>query len=388
MPASASALLTFVLSLALMRVLARVARRIGLTDDPRASKLHVRPVPLVGGLGILGAMTFGALTLEVGLTEYRPLFACASVIVLVGVLDDLRELTSRARFAAQILVGAMMTSWGAVVLWDLGAIGSPGVDLELGRFAIPFTVFAAVGVINALNMADGLDGLAGGHALVALLAMLGLAVLAGRAADAAVLGVSVAAVLGFLAVNLRWPGCDGARVYLGDAGSMLLGLVVAWFAVSLSQGDARAMPPVSGLWVVAVPLFDAVWLIGLRLAVGRSPTSGGLDHLHHVLLMAGLGVNRALAVMLALAVAGAAVGLATAVLGLDQRWPFWGFVAAFVGYCAVLGRAWRTQRLLGRPLDRRLRRAERRSGRERRAGARDGATDRRSGSDRRTARSP
>jgi UDP-GlcNAc:undecaprenyl-phosphate GlcNAc-1-phosphate transferase len=142
-------------------------------------------------------------------------------------------------------------------------------------------------MINALNMADGVDGLAGGQALVSLLLFCGFALYAGNDASAVRLLAVAAAVAGFLCWNLRRPGLARAEVFLGDAGSMLLGFIIAWSAVRLSQSAAHPVSPVLGPWTIALPLIDCCSLILRRLREGRSPFAADRNHMHHLLLDAG-----------------------------------------------------------------------------------------------------
>jgi UDP-GlcNAc:undecaprenyl-phosphate GlcNAc-1-phosphate transferase len=175
---------------------------------------------------------------------------------------------------------------GGVSVQQLGdVIGIEG--FSLGWLAVPVTVFVVVGMINALNMADGIDGLAGSQAVVSLLLFLCFALYAGNILAAERLLAIAGAVVGFLAWNLRRPGLPRAEVFLGDAGSMLLGFVIAWTAVRLSQNPQHPVSPVLGPWTIALPLIDCCSLILRRLKEGRSPFAGDRDHLHYLLLDAG-----------------------------------------------------------------------------------------------------
>jgi UDP-GlcNAc:undecaprenyl-phosphate GlcNAc-1-phosphate transferase len=161
-------------------------------------------------------------------------------------------------------------------------------------------------------MADGLDGLAAGQALVSLLLFLCFALYAGNIAMAERLLAVAAAVVGFLVWNMRFPWQRSAKVFLGDAGSMLLGFVIAWTAVRLSQNPAHPVSPVLGPWTIALPLIDCVSLIFRRMRHGRSPFSADRDHLHHLLLDAGYrpaGIAWGLMAMSALMGFSAAVAL-------------------------------------------------------------------------------
>ena len=350
----------------LLHFLRPAAARIGLVDEPSDRKSHQGSVPLIGGAAMFCGFALAALTIDMGLTAYRSFFAAAAILVVVGILDDMHELSSRARFGAQILAAVLMAYWGGVVLHDLGALGSGGSEFLLARWEIVFTIFATVGVINALNMSDGVDGLAGGLALIALLGMAYVANGADRDSETTLLLLLAVVVAGFLVFNIRLPWQHRARVFMGDAGSMFLGFAITWFFISLSQGnsqagsqagflgDSRAMAPVAALWLLMIPLFDTVWLILWRFAQGRSPTSSDVGHLHHVLQMTGMGAAASVWLMLAIAGAGAAAGLTALGLGVAESTMFYVFLGLFAAYCIFMGLSWRRRKLLWWPIERRL----------------------------------
>lgn len=175
---------------------------------------------------------------------------------------------THSRFAAQIAAAAMMTLWGGVTLQDLGQLLSAEPAL-LGAWAVPFTVFAVVGVINAFNMLDGMDGLAGTYALLAFTPLATAAVIADATVSAVALFTLSAAVAAFLLANLRLPGRPRALVFMGNSGSLFLGLALAWFLVSLSQGEAPVIAPVTALWILAIPLMAAGRALSLMLCLGQ-----------------------------------------------------------------------------------------------------------------------
>ncbi|MCB1864049.1 MAG: undecaprenyl/decaprenyl-phosphate alpha-N-acetylglucosaminyl 1-phosphate transferase [Chromatiales bacterium] len=304
------------------------ARRWGLVDHPDARKHHAAATPLVGGIGMFMGLIVGATLLASGPTTGW-LIAAGGIVVIVGVADDRLELGSTLRLAAQTAAGLVMTLGAGVTLANLGHLGAPDEIMWLGGWSVPLTVFATVGVINALNMSDGMDGLAGTLTLVAAGALALAAALGGHAQSAWTLGLLMAVVAAFLFFNLRARG--PALVFMGDAGSMLLGLVLAWFAVALTQGEDRAIAPVTALWILAVPLIDTVSLIVRRLLRRRSPFSADRWHLHH-LLRDRLGPRRALGFEALLAVATAGMGLAADYAGVSEALMFWLFIGVFTGY--------------------------------------------------------
>lgn len=346
--------LAFGVCCALLHLLRPVALRVGLVDVPNDRKAHEGSVPLIGGVAMFCGFALAALTLDTGLTAYRSFFAAVAILVVVGLLDDMHELSSRARFGAQILAAGLMALWGGVVLRDLGVLGGGPDPFALGAWEIAFTVFATVGVINALNMSDGVDGLAGGLALIALLGLAYVADGAGLATERTLLLLLAVTVIGFLLFNLRLPWRPRALVFMGDAGSMFLGFAITWFFISMSQGEARAMAPVAALWLLMIPLFDTVWLILRRFSQGRSPTSSDIGHLHHVLQMTGMRASTSTWLMLAIAALGAAAGLAALERGVAESTMFYLFLGLFAAYCVFMAVSWQRRRLLWWPIERRL----------------------------------
>ena len=123
---------------------------------------------------------------------------------------------------------------------------------------------------------------------------------------------------------------------MGDAGSMFLGFSITWFFIDLSQGPARAMSPVTALWLLMIPLFDTVWLLFKRPLGGRWPTAASHDHVHHVLQMAGLGAAKTTLLLWAVAALGAVVGVAGTILAVSEALLFYGFLALFAFYVVVM----------------------------------------------------
>lgn len=332
----------------LLWLLEPVARHIGLVDRPGGRKTHSNPTPLIGGIAMSLGFAFSILWLDVPLSEYRLLFGGALVLLVVGVLDDLHELSARMRFGAQIVAGLIMTLGAHVILHDFGYLLWPEHLVSLGIVSIPLTVFAAVGVINAVNMSDGVDGLAASMVLVAVCALGLLAWSDGHTAGVAVLILLAGVLVAFLTFNLRLHG--PALAFMGDAGSMFLGFVLTWFLVQFSQGSDRLLAPVTALWVFALPLIDTVSMMLRRVLRRRSPFLADREHFHHILLAAGLGPKQTLSVMILLATAAASAGLAGHLLGIAERWMFLGFVGLFLLHFSIVMNAWKVKRFLKHPL--------------------------------------
>ncbi|WP_146910511.1 MraY family glycosyltransferase [Arenimonas daejeonensis] len=208
---------------------------------------------MTGGLAILLSVITCFVVFEPHLGYPGLTFlACAIALVVVGQLDDLWDLHWSWRIAAQSGAAIAMMVFAGVMATRLqdvfGFMGS-----NMGLFAVPFTIFIVVGVINALNMCDGVDGLAGTLSLVSLSLFTGFALYAGDTMLAERLLTVVGALLGFLFWNLRFPWQSHARVFLGNGGSMLLGFIIAWVAVRGTHDPLHPVSPVLGPWTIALP---------------------------------------------------------------------------------------------------------------------------------------
>ena len=346
-----ASLLSVVIGSALLCwLLQPVGRSLGWVDQPSARKIHDREIPLVGGLAIFASTTAGVFLLDFPILRLMPLMASAAIIFVVGFIDDRRHLSARSRFAFQLGACGVMIFVGELLLVDFGRL-LWDEELQLGPAAIPITVFCVVGVINAFNMIDGLDGLSASIFVLAAACMAYLVVAAGASAAPSSLLLFAAATLGFIGLNARLPWNRQARVFLGDSGSTLLGFVLAWHFIDLSQGAQRAFAPVTALWLFAVPLLDTVFLLIKRLLAGKSPFEADQGHLHHAFLQAGFSVTATWLWMLLIAAVLAGLG----VLGEVLKWPeyvrFYAFLVLAAGYYWTMNRAWTGSRFLGRSMN-------------------------------------
>lgn len=320
--------------------LSRVAPALNLIDAPTGGrKTHSQPVPVVGGLAIFVALLGG--TWFVGIADsLGPFLFALSIVIAIGSWDDVTELRPSAKVAIQIGATAIMIWWGGVQLHSVGdLIGWRSIGLSV--FAIPLTIFAMVGVVNSINMLDGIDGLAGLLALVAL-AWYGLvAVECGLHPQAIGAVLLCGAIAGFLVFNLRFPWQTTARVFLGDAGSLMLGFALGWYAIDLTQGPGRTFPPIAALWVVLLPLADCVSLMVRRLRARKSPFAADRGHIHHYLLARGFTHGQTLAILAGLSVLFGAVGFVGWRLAISEAALFFTFFFGFFIYHAWITREWK-----------------------------------------------
>lgn len=343
-----SALSAFVLTLCLIYLFRKIAYRIDLVDKPGGRKHHTEAIPVVGGLAMFLGFTFSALTLNQPWVTFSGLWASSALLVVVGVLDDRYGLSTRSRFAAQALATLLMIFYGQVCLTDLGDLWGYG-NVTLGHGAVFFTVFCVIGIINAVNMADGLDGLAGGLSLIAAVWLTIVALLSGAHMESAsYLILLTAAIAGFLFHNLRHPWRARATVFMGDAGSMMLGFVLTWFFISLSQGAQPAMTPITAVWILALPLLDTVCIMLRRIFKGRSPFCADREHLHHSLLLAGYSDAQTVTIMLITSATLGAIGVLGWLWGVPEYVMSYAFIALFALYLLAMSYAWKLMKALKR----------------------------------------
>lgn len=297
-------LIAFLLSLFTVPLLVKWARRADVYDATGGHKIHAGKVPRLGGMAIFFAFTL-ALTL---FSEVPPviwgLLAGASIVFVTGLLDDLFTLTPKEKFLGEILATLTTISMSKLYITDLGDLfGFGNITLPLG-LAIPFTVFAVVGVINAINLIDGLDGLSGGISVIALITLFLLGYHDGNGEVPLICAALIGATSGFLVFNAH-----PARIFMGDAGSLLLGFVLAFLSIHLTQAHGANVRPVAPLLILGLPIVDAVFVMTRRLLKGSSPFRADKTHIHHQFLYLGLNHMQAVYFMYGISFFWASVSL-------------------------------------------------------------------------------
>lgn len=322
----------------------RLARRWGALDQPSARKIHSEPTPRLGGLGVfLGfCLPWAGLYLldnpvSATFQDFERRFAAlvfgALAMLLLGIYDDVKGADAADKFAGQIGT--------AVILWWAGIrieeVTNPwGGPIDLGWFGLPISVLWLVGVTNAINLLDGIDGLVTGITAVLATALAVINVLNNNIL-VSLLTVSLAgACLGFLPYN-RTP----ARTFLGDCGSLTLGMMLAGISVLsfFSEGRQKASPVITvPLILFALPVFDTARVMFVRIARGRSPFQADKNHVHHRLLAMGLNQRQTAWTLYAVAAGTAAFAVVLFGLGKDSQ-LLWSAVLA--GVAAVAYAFWR-----------------------------------------------
>jgi len=280
-----TALGAFAATLALTPWAGWLSRRLGAVDRPDHRRVNREPVPRLGGAAIL--IGLAAASLIAGFASAEPLpesfhpsvFALSFAIVIVtGFWDDIRSLNATCKFSGQILAAAAAHAAGV----RIDSIDVPFVgQVDCGSMGPALTVLWIVGVTNAINLIDGLDGLSAGLCAIAGTGLILLSGMRGTHFEA-MAAATVGSCLGFLVFNFH-----PAKIFMGDAGSLGLGFLLACLSVTGSQKQSTATMLALPLVLLAIPIVDSVVCFLRRVADGRSPFSGDLGHVHHILLSLG-----------------------------------------------------------------------------------------------------
>lgn len=327
----------FLIVVLLIPALCRLAVASGFVDRPGGRKKHERAVPPVGGLAIFPAyMAVAAISGMGGKTVW--FLTALALLLVVGALDDRFHVLPRIKFAAQIGAAALIVIPGGASVVGLGNFLGFG-PMGLGWAGPVFAMTAVVLLINGVNLMDGLDGLVGGMSFIVLfwLAVCG----AGMPVY-----ILMAALAGFLVYNLRYPGHPGASVFLGDAGSMALGLSLAWFAIRLSQGSEAIIRPAAVAWLLALPIYDTCAQFARRVSQGRHPFDPDHDHFHHHFIYAGLTHGQATAAILLLCFVTGGLGVGGIAAGVPEFVLGWLWAVLLLAHIFMSLRPHRYRRLL------------------------------------------
>ncbi|MGI5310042.1 UDP-N-acetylglucosamine--undecaprenyl-phosphate N-acetylglucosaminephosphotransferase [Rheinheimera sp. WS51] len=312
--------------------------RFGLVDIPHGRKQHQGAVPLIGGIA-----TYIGIAISLSLfanTTLQPFYylACTGCIVLLGVFDDYLDLSVKLRLAVQTLLGLAMTWSLGLHLSSLGNLFGLG-SIELGVFGLPITLIAVIAAINAFNMTDGIDGLAGMLSLVSFITIAIFMWLWGQQDYAVFVLVIIFAMLPYLACNLGLIG--NKKIFLGDAGSMFIGLSIIWLLIIGTQSETASFRPVTALWIIAIPLMDMIAIMVRRIRKGQSPFKADREHLHHISLRLGLNSRESLLLITSLACVFSCIGIIAEYLLVPDFIMLLLFSLAFAGYLYLLQNTWR-----------------------------------------------
>ena len=302
----------------------RWAIRRDLLDHPGGHKRHAEAVPYLGGLAIIVTFAVAVIVVSrlwlptgetIGVVDQAELlivFSAAVVLALVGLVDDLRQVSPMWRIVTEIAA--------AMVVWSVGI----GVVVTTSEFLnMGLTVLWFVGITNAFNLLDNMDGLAAGITAITSLTIFAIATNNGQFLVAALAIGLAGCAAGFL-----WHNFHPARIYMGDGGALFLGFLVAYLGIKLRFEGGRLISAIVPVLVCSVAIFDTTLVTISRLMARRSPFQGGQDHLSHRLVRLGLPVPIAVGTVY---MGATGIGVLTSVasgIGPRQAWVLTGLIGA------------------------------------------------------------
>jgi len=298
----------FMLTLLLTPLIKKLAIRIGAVDKPNQRKVHMKVMPRLGGLAIYISFIAGVLLLQPDSPHSLPILLGSLIIVITGMVDDVRELSPRVKLIGQLAAALVVVLSGIHVEF----INLPfGGQLEFGIFSIPLTILWIVGVTNAINLIDGLDGLAAGVSSIALLTISGMAIIMGDA-YVTVLGlILMASTIAFLFYNF-YP----AKIFMGDTGALFLGYMISVLSL-LGFKNVTFISLIIPALILGVPISDTFFAIIRRLVHKQPLSAPDKSHLHHCLLRLGFSHRQVVLIIYAIA---AMFSLAAFIFSMATLW--------------------------------------------------------------------
>jgi UDP-GlcNAc:undecaprenyl-phosphate/decaprenyl-phosphate GlcNAc-1-phosphate transferase len=281
--------LAMVVTMAALPILVRFANKWLFVDQPGERKVHTSPIPRVGGLAMACGILVAAAAMIQLQSQDRWFLVAAGVLILFGALDDRFDLDYRIKLLGQVLAVGIVIMLGDV---QVRAITLDDRIVLPDWISAPLTALFLVGVTNAINLADGLDGLAGGTTFLCLCAIALLSITGDPGTSTPLALAFAGAVLGFLRFN-TFP----ASVFMGDAGSQLLGFATGVLSIRATQSLSSPVSSALPVLLLALPILDTTSVMVQRISEGRSPFSADKNHIHHKLLALGLGHHEAVMVI-------------------------------------------------------------------------------------------
>ena len=311
-------------------VLRPLAFKINLLDIPNGRKNHVGHVPLIGGIAMYIGVVVSLLITSNELSKFYYFIMATGIILILGILDDFRNATVSLRLLIQALVAIFIVAVVDINIESFGNLFGSG-EIFLNEWSYLVSVIAIVAAINAINMSDGIHGLAGITSLITFSAIFYLSIDSASQETVLIASLFCLVIPVFLVFNMCFGIDKSKRIFMGDAGSMLLGLVIVWALISLSQGvEERSFAPVTALWLFAFPLIEMVTAIIRRLALGKSPFKPDLSHSHHLLIRLGFDEKITLLFLTLFSLLMAVIGVLSELYGVDEWVMFFLFLLVFV----------------------------------------------------------
>ncbi|AWE06372.1 undecaprenyl-phosphate alpha-N-acetylglucosaminyl 1-phosphate transferase [Lysinibacillus sp. 2017] len=309
-----SLIVAFIAAIVLTPLVKRLAFRIGAVDAPNYRKVHARIMPRLGGLAIYLAFMIGIIFLKV-VTNFQSdylyaILAAATIIVITGIVDDMREISAKAKMLGQLVAACIVVFVGGIQI-DVINLPFGAGELVFGWVGIPLTIIWIVGITNAINLIDGLDGLAAGVSTIALITLAVMAMLMGNGIVIAMAAILAAGTIGFLFYNFH-----PAKIFMGDTGALFLGFMISVLAL-LGFKNLAVISFVIPVIILGVPISDTFFAIVRRLRMKKKWSDPDKSHLHHRLLDIGFSHRQTVLIIYAMA---SVFGIVSILFSMSTVW--------------------------------------------------------------------
>lgn len=284
----------FIASIILTPLVIKFAFRIGAVDHPNYRKVHASVMPRIGGIAIFGAFVIGYLLLRPTDEHAIGILVGAVIIIITGFLDDMLEITAKAKLFGQLAAAIVVVTWGGL---QIEFINLPFFGpFDFGYLSIPITILWIIGITNAINLIDGLDGLAAGVSTIALISIAVMAMIMGEMFVVATAAILAASSLGFLFYNFH-----PAKIFMGDTGALFLGYMISVLAL-LGYKNVTMISLIIPIIILGVPISDTFFAIIRRVRMKQPISAPDKSHLHHCLLRAGFSHRQSVLIIYGLAI--------------------------------------------------------------------------------------
>ena len=270
-------IIPFLFVLAIIPFIKKVAIHVNALDIPNERKVHTKPIPRLGGLGIymgflLGYILFGTMSIRM-----NAILIGSFIIIITGIVDDINPIPAKIKFFFQLLAAIVVAFYGEILLKNLSVFG---FYIEFGNLSYIITVLFIVGIINCINLIDGLDGLAAGLSSIYFMTI-GIVIIFWKHSfelDTMLTFIMLGSTLGFLCHNF-----NPAKIFMGDSGSMFLGYIIAVIAL-LGFKNVTLTTLLAPIALLAIPIMDTAFAIIRRVINKKKIDEPDKEHLHHQLL--------------------------------------------------------------------------------------------------------
>lgn len=271
-------IVVFTFSALIMPYTSKIARHIGAIDIPKDDRrVHTKPIPKLGGLGIFASFLFGYMLFGIQSIEMNSILIASIIIIVTGIIDDIKTLDAKYELLGQFIAALVITFYGKILLTNLTI---PGVNIEFGIFAYPVTIFFILGCTNIIRLIDGLDGLSSGISSIFYLTIGIIAFFQGRVdtLEITMTFIMLGSCLGFLVHNFH-----PAELFAGEAGSSFMGFTIAVISLLGYKGTLLTSLLVPIL-ILSIPILDTLLAILRRMLKKKPIFEADKEHLHHQFL--------------------------------------------------------------------------------------------------------